>query len=317
MKNLTLQRKYWNVSLLGANITLFLLAFLVNDPLDLFNKTYANADKLFKEFSVESIQKIQVKGEEGQPFTFQKDDGKWTVFENKENLYPADESRVIERLERLVDIRDFQVVTTSKERQQDFEVTDQNFSLSLTSANGEQASIILGKSGASFNSTLVRLTGDDTVYSVKGNLRSDWNQSVSFFRNRKIIQFSAGNLKSVSFSGPQNYQLTRNQANQWSTTAVTNDLDNNAINNHLNSISDTIALDFSDSDFSLEKPYGVIKLTFKNNEEKELIIRGPDQNSEFLVQSEEGKDTFTLSKYKAESFFKDVKSFELAQDPSE
>ena len=52
MKNLTLQRKYWNVSLLGANITLFLLAFLVNDPLDLFNKTYANADKLFKEFSV-------------------------------------------------------------------------------------------------------------------------------------------------------------------------------------------------------------------------------------------------------------------------
>ena len=155
MKNLAIKRKYWNFSLLGANITLFLLALLVNDPLDLFNKTYANAEKLLENITVESVKTIQVNAEEGQSFIFQKTNGQWVVFTNKENQFKADESRLIERLERLIDIRDFQVVTSNTEKQKGFEVTDQNFSISVESQGEERTKIILGKSGASFNSTLV------------------------------------------------------------------------------------------------------------------------------------------------------------------
>ena len=317
MKNLAIKRKYWNFSLLGVNITLFLLALLVNDPLDLFNKTYANAEKLLENFTVESVKTIQVNAEEGQSFTFQKTNGQWVVFTNKENPFKADESRLIERLERLIDVRDFQVVTSNTEKQKGFEVTDQNFSISIESKGEERTKIILGKSGASFNSTLIRLEGENSAYSVKGNLRSDWNQSLSFFRNRRIIQFSADNLKTVAFSGPENYLLTRNNENKWSALNTDNSLDNKMINSHLNSISETVALDFSENDFSLEKPYGVITFTFKNNEISELILKGPDQNSEFLVQSNQGRDTLTLSKYKAESFFKSLKSFELAEGPAQ
>lgn len=305
-----------NVILLTAVVVTFLAGFILNDPLLLFEQSYAKSPLLLTGFKEEDVRQITVVDKNERRVFKRTSDGWLLVYQN--NQYNADSKKIQENLKRLLEIRRYQRVSANKEKFADFEVQDEQFHVILEGENSRQlARIQLGKTASGYTSTLVRLYGEDSVFSAKGSLRNDWNQELDSYREKSLLRLAKPNIKEVVVSGKKSFKLVDSGTEAgWQLSYNKKDLpaDKSKVDNFLSQLADLKGYRF----YNNPPPplaYKVL-LILQGNLNKELEIYGPLKEGEYVAKSSDNPFLLTISKYQVENYFGRPEEFEQKSLPN-
>lgn len=223
-----------NAPLLLFVLNLVLLAgvFVAYDPFDLFSQGYESSPRVLGS-SPEAIQRIEIvppPGSRRQVLERNHGEGEKTESEWKLTLlnqkrgqdpggkhpdrnssgpgdeameYPGDEERIQELIEQLTGLRKYYSIENSNKNQMRYGLRTTGSGECLcnrvvvTERSGKKTSIDIGSSSAVRNETMIRVTGEDRIYSVQGNLiRTTGAGENDYFRNREF--FSPGQRPQIS-----------------------------------------------------------------------------------------------------------------------
>ncbi|MCS6984222.1 MAG: DUF4340 domain-containing protein [Leptospiraceae bacterium] len=298
-----------NIVLLLVVVVLFIIGFLVNDPFLLFEQSYGRSPLLLKDVAEEDVRRIVVINKDERR-VFTRTSSGW-LLEYGGNNYNADSKKIAENLKKLLDIRRYQKVSSSKDKFQELEVADDNFHIILEGENSKVlARLQLGKAASNYTSTLVRRFGEDDVYSAKGSLRSDWNQEVDAYREKTLLLVARPNIKEVVISGKSSFKLAQLGETGWQLSYGKKDVpaDKNRVESFLNQLSELKGYRFY-KEKSPPLAYKVV-LQLQGNLTKELSIYGPLKEGEYVASSTDNPFLLTISKYQVENYLTKPEEFE-------
>lgn len=287
-----------NIILSITAVLLFIAGLMSNDPFGWFEYSYAKAEKLLEIKNSENIKKVTVNKGSEELLEFERRSDGWYVSEKGET-YRADSKKVKENLEKVLDIKRYRVVTSDKEKFSEYGVDKESLSLTISTENGKDR-IFIGVPGSTFNTTLVRLEGEEEVYSARGTLLDDFNRGADLYRDKKLLQFVPANVTGITLKGPENYSLTRDTTGIW-TFNNESPAAEDEVNRLLTELSSLEGSGF------VEKPsardYGTIALTFSNNMTKEIQVKGSGDDSDYYVRSTDNDAWMSIARYKIQSLF--------------
>jgi hypothetical protein len=149
------------------------------------------------------------------------------------NKYPADVSVVRNILSQLNDIKAERIAATSKDKWDQFEVSDSTGTrVILKDGKKEVADLYVGKfsytqppQGAQQNpyqqqrgkmTSFVRLEDEKEVYAVDGFLKMSYQNDVNSYRNKNLVNVNKNDISKLTFNYPdnENFNLTKNN-DQW------------------------------------------------------------------------------------------------------
>ena len=231
--------------------------------------------------------------------------------------YQASFSNIQTNLEGLMKIRRYQEVTSNKEKFSSFEVDESGLNVSFYKDNTDKPilSIYLGKSGKNFNSTLVRLASENTVYSAKGNLKNDWDKELDHFRDKSLLDLVPENIDSYTLSGTYKYSVSKNKLREWEITGGGNLVPalakQDKVKEILGKICDLQANSFHDSGKQPQRSgYANISLVLADKSTVGINILGPDADDMFSVKTSQKPFWASVAKWKIEEIvvkFDDLK----------
>ena len=230
--------------------------------------------------------------------------------------YRASFTNIQANLEGLMKIRRYQEVTSHKEKFSSFEVDESGLKVSFYKDNADKPilSIYLGKSGKNFNSTLVRLDSENTVYSAKGNLKNDWDKELDHFRNKSLLDLVPENIDSYTLSGAYQYSISKNKLQEWEITGGRNPIPalakQDKVKEILRKICDLKANSFHGSEKQTYKKYANISLLLADKSTIGVDILGPDSEDMFFVKTSQKPFWASVAKWKIEDIvvkFDDLK----------
>ncbi|MES0490955.1 MAG: DUF4340 domain-containing protein [Leptospirales bacterium] len=262
-----------NIRLTVLALVLFLFAFLKNDPIRIFEKTFASAAYLLEDFNAADVESIEISQNGNSIHQLQKVDSKWLIRGEKEQQdYQADSSKIHEILTNLEKLKKFYDITNNADRFAEFGLSDNGLKITLN-YSGKKSSFYIGNRGTAAGTNLVRLEKGTTVYSVNANLQGQWNQNRDYFRFKKLVNFTVENIATVHIAkGRVQYDLT-GQAGKW-----------NIIQGHENFNAQATAtrffqelLDLKGGNFYHQKKtgtrIGLITITYKSNVTEKIEFR--------------------------------------------
>ncbi|MDH4200264.1 MAG: DUF4340 domain-containing protein [Spirochaetia bacterium] len=290
-----------NIRLLTINLVVLIIAFLVNDPAHLFESTYAQSPRLLKFRTQSEISEITINAPGNPQLILKKSESGWSVqTSGQDKDYPAD-NRIEKALETLMDLHKYYEVTSNEKKYAEYEINDDALMVELK-GSGKTEQLLIGKPGSGFNTSLARIKGEKTVYSVKGNLKSDWNQNMDYFRNKRLFQFSRENIQSISVQGPVWYTLKNSDDKKWLLTSGNMEVEANLI--RTDRLLDDICL-MEGSEFNNSGQtgfvYGSIKVELKSNTGFTLSINR--NGNDYLVKSEFNPYWQKISEYRIKALF--------------
>jgi len=294
--------KKLNIQLTIAAFTLFVLALLINDPLGFFDYSYDKSPFLMDQSLRRTIKTIKVEENNILKYQLQFNNSKWIINDNQNTNFFADSAKVDSNIDKLFTLRKFNKISSNIEKYSEFGVADNQLKITLTGENKEVV-IFPGNQGSTYNSSLVRLLDDKSVYLVKGNLKQDWNQSVDSFRDKKIFQFTADNISMIKFSGIKNYKFERNNENSWkSPQAPANKKVSEERFSKL--LEDITSLEGNDyfNDKNIGRKVANIEIELKTNTTESLEIYKNSANT-YLMKSNYNSYWMTLPEYKLNNIF--------------
>jgi hypothetical protein len=295
-----LQKK--NTILAALTAAVFLLGFLVNDPFLLFEKSYEKSAPLIKS-KADRVKKVTVTDNTGKRVFTRTTDG-WSLelAGSPLGVLKADVNKIETGLKNIFEARRYQEVSSSKDKQGDFEVRDQDYQIVLEGENGEKiAHAILGKFSGAGNASFVRLADDSSVYAVKGFLRGDWNQDFDQYRDRSILKIAKENIKEVQVSGKQTFKLKADEKGQL-VLDPQRATDKNRATTYANDLSDLTGVRFY-KETNLPPRYGKVTLLLTANVTKEVEFFGPTKDQEFIAKSTDAGAPLTIAKSKVDALF--------------
>ncbi len=156
----------------------------------------------------------------------------WVVM-SEGNKYAADMNVVKNILSQLNDITAKHVAATSKDKWDQFEVSDSTgIRVILKDGKKEVADLYIGKfsyaqppQDAQLNpyqqqrrkmTSFVRLEDEKEVYAVDGFLKMSYQNDVNSYRNKNLVNVNKSDISRLAFKGPgnKNFNLTKNN-DQW------------------------------------------------------------------------------------------------------
>jgi hypothetical protein len=303
-----------NIRLLVLNKILFITGFLLSDPFHFFETSYEKAPKLLKMASKSDITSIKIVHDKNSAIELKKSESGWSVtgFDLQKD-YPADFGKIESALEKLMEMRKYNEVTSNAQRYDEFEVGDKGLLVELKNAN-KVLSLYVGKQGSSFNTSLVRMKDDKTVYSVRGNLKADWNQTPDYFRIKQLFHLTKDNIKEIVVSGPINLSLKNTEKNTWSVEMGMTAIDANQV--RANRMIDDLSLLEGTEFYNLSNlplsvvPYGKIKITLKSNTGFNLEVNRV--GNEFIAKSEQNPYWQKVPEYRIKSIFPEINEIKLS-----
>ncbi len=299
-----------NLVLTVIATVLFVFSFWVNDPFSLFVSNYETSDPLIETASLQKIDEIILEKGGQTLLTFLKksaSSNSWFVTSPKrQGEYRADVGVIQKSFDNLMGIKKYQEVTSSKEKHAKFELDKESglkVSFSKKGVDKPLFSILLGKAGTGFSSTLVRLIEDDSIYSAKGNLRSDWEQTIDHFRDKTILDLVPENIDSYVLNGAQNYSVIKNKLKEWEIKAglvpVPVLAKQDKVKNILKKICELEANSFPEPNKRLpRKKYASIEILLANKSKIDLAVFGPDSDDMYFVKSSQRSFGVFLAKWK-------------------
>lgn len=255
-----------NIRLTAAVILLSILSFFINDPLGVLEKNYESSENLISHYNPDDIISIELSQANLVFYTLQKKENNWILHTKNSKQFPADSTKINLLLKKISSLKKYRDITSNKERFTEFGLSEDSLKLVLSTAEGKTA-IIIGKQGATLNTSLVRIMGEDTVYSVRSNLKRNWNQIPDYFRIKKLAKFTPENISSVKVENQKNtYELSSNIDGNWVLTLKRNSTPANASNveRFLKGLTYVEGDSFYDGK-STGKTVALITLTFKGN----------------------------------------------------
>jgi hypothetical protein len=295
-----LQKK--NTILAAITAAVFLLGFLVNDPFLLFEKSYEKSAPLIKS-KADRVKKVTLTDAAGKRIFTRTTDG-WTLelAGSPLGVMKADATKVETGLKNIFEARRYQEVSSSKDKQGDFEVRDQDYQILLEGENGDKiAQAILGKYSGAGNASFVRLADDTSVYAVKGFLRGDWNQDADQYRDRSILKIAKENIKEIQVSGKESFKLKADEKGQLMLDPQ-RATDKNRATTYANDLSDLTGVKFY-KETNLPPRVGKITVLLSANVTKDIEFFGPTKEQEYIAKSTDAGSPLTVAKSKVDALF--------------
>ena len=313
-------QKNLNYLLTGFCFLFFILGLLTNDPLNWFEASYQKSPLLLDNITKNDIEKIEVYTGTNLDLNFKKNDSNWFAQDSiTKNDYKIDNSILDSNIDNLLAIRKYQEVASNKDKFSTYNVDTNGFHVIVTATDKKKYDIYIGKQATEFNTTSVRLSNEESIYSAKGNLKNDWSQSLNHFRDKSLFHFIPDNIASFSVSGLYNYSVVKNDK-MWKINFLgqNNDTDENRINTLLKDISNLKADSFADAEVSQQK-YASITLKTLSAEDLVLDIYTSVNNKEvYFVKTSYLQDITSISKWRIDSILVkplDLKKSTIANTP--
>jgi len=290
-----------NTILLAAVAGVFLLAFLVNDPFLLFEASYEKAKPLIKS-KADRVKKITTIDAAGKRTFTRTTEGFNLETTAQPGTFKADITKIDTGLKNIFEARRYQEVSSNKEKQGEYEVRDTDFQIVLEGENGDKiATAVLGKFSGAANSSFIRLTDENSVYAVKGFLRSDWNQELDQYRDKTILRIAKENIKEITASGKSSFRLKSDDKGVL-TLEPARATDKSRVATLSADISELTGTKFY-KEINLPPLYGKVVIQLSANISKEIEFFGPTKDQEFVARSTDSAAPLTLPKSKVEALF--------------
>lgn len=297
-----------NTILAAITGAVFLLAFLVNDPFLLFEKSYEKSKPLVSG-RAERVKKITaIEGNNKRIFSRTTDGWSAELAGAPQGVVRADVSKIETGLKNIFEARRYQEVSSNKETQGEYEVREQDYQLLLEGENGEKiASLLLGKFSGSGNASFVRLADESSVYAVKGFLRGDWNQDADQYRDRTILRIAKENVREIKAAGKSTFALKGDDKGNFSLDPA-RATDKARVNTYLGDLTELVGVKFH-REAALPPKYGSIAVLLSSNVTKQIDFYGPTKEQEFVATSSDTPQALTLPKSKVEALFPRIDDF--------
>ena len=301
--------KNTNIRLLCINLFLLVTGFLLSDPLHWFESTYEKSPRFIKSGTKSDIVAIKITASPDNIIELKKTESGWSVIgSGQQKDYPGDNSRIEGALERLFEMRKYYEVSANAEKYAEFEVSDNDLQIELKSA-AKTYSFILGKQGSAYNTSMVREKAEKTVYSVRGNLKSEWNQNLDYFRNKRLVHINRENINEVTISGPVMIHLKSGEKNSWSLEQGREFLETNP--SRVNRLIDDISLLEGIEFHYLPQNgfvYGNIKILLKSNTILNIEINRI--GNEYIIKSDQNPFWQKIPEFRIKSIFPELKEIQ-------
>ena len=136
--------------------------------------------------NAEDISKISISGKDSNIILIKGDDGWFIAPQN----YPADETTVNNIIRTISELKLTALVSESK-NYSIYEL-DKDNSIEVESYAGDKIlrKISIGKPASSYRHTFVMLGDDHRVYHAEGNMKNEFNKTVSDLRDKLVMKFS-------------------------------------------------------------------------------------------------------------------------------
>lgn len=290
-----------NTILAIATGAVFLLAFLVNDPFLIFEKSYEKSKPVISG-RAERVKKVTVSdGAQKRIFTRSTEGWSAELAGSPLGVQRADSQKIDAGLNNLFEARRYQEVSSNKEKQADYEVRDTDFQLLLEGENGDKiAQVVLGKFSGAGNASFMRLADDTSVYAVKGFLKGDWNQEFDLYRDRTVLRVARENVREIRASGKTSVTLKADDKGSF-TLEPARATDKSRINTFLADLTELTGVKFHKD--ALPAPYGKISVLLSSNVTKEVEFFGPTKDQEFVARSSDMPSPVTIARSKVEALF--------------
>ena len=209
-------------------------------------------------------------------------------------------------------------MTSSKNKHASYKVSDKDLHIVLQKSGGKLiADLFIGKRGSAYSSTLVRLSNEEEVYSVKGYIKSDWDKPITSFRDKHLLKIAKENIsaievKTVGVNAAKSFSIFRNDLGKW--MVKSQNIENNTKKNTLNRLLQLFEK-LEGSSFYTENRnlplYAKVKLILNNKQEYVLEINGPingeKKDNNYIAKSNYLTDYIKLTKHKVDQITLDPK----------
>jgi hypothetical protein len=290
-----------NTILAIATGAVFLLAFLVNDPFLIFEKSYEKSKPVIAG-RPERVKKITVMdGAQKRIFTRSTEGWSAELAGSPLGVQRAESQKIDTGLNNLFEARRYQEVSSNKDKQADYEVRDTDFQLLLEGENGEKiAQVVLGKFSGAGNASFIRVADETSVYAVKGFLRGDWNQEFDLYRDRTVLRVARENVREIRVSGKSNFALKGDDKGNFALEPA-RATDKTRVNTYLADLTELTGVKFYKE--PMPAAHGRIRVVLSSNVTKEVEFFGPTKDQEFVAKSTDMPFPVTIARSKVEALF--------------
>ncbi len=259
---------------------------------------------------IHEINKIEII-KNGEIQELNKIENKWVV--SSKLGVDADQVAVNEMINKTKEMIKGDLASTNPEKKASFEVDESGVEIKMYSEDSLITDFFVGKAGADFNSTYVRLAEEDNVYLTKNYIRMYFDKSD--FRDLAILDFDKEKATEIKIDqqGEEIIILTKKDGVWKAEWYDPFKVDENKVTSLLSSLSKLTAkdviVDKDLSDAGLAKPE--ITLTVKIENEEEILLVGKKENETYYVKRLFDDTIYTVAEYKIKDMQKGKNDFEL------
>jgi Domain of unknown function (DUF4340) len=174
-----------NLKLIIALVVIAVIYFLTTR-----SSSSSDFDKNFTDLDTESITKIEITKDS--LITLVKENDVWMV-----DNYKANQELVSSALEHVKNIKLARKVSSNAEKHAKYEV-DKGTKIVLS--GDKDTAFILGKTGASYQNVFIRRDGEDDVFTTVKNFKSNFEKSVTDWKDKSIISVSKDAIASIAIN---------------------------------------------------------------------------------------------------------------------
>ena len=207
------------IVLFCALVALYLIALFLGGTPQGEGLQRRGSAKLCPGFMAEHAHRIElVQKKKDQPESravIEKKGGDWSIPACQG--YPADAKRIDQLLKALEEAKIYRAITQNKEKWTRFRVDEQGTRLQVYDADGARlASLFVGKSGADYQNTCVRLNGSKEVVAVTGSLRAGGTPRATSWLDKELMSFDREEIAELSFViGEEKTAAKKNEDGSW------------------------------------------------------------------------------------------------------
>jgi hypothetical protein len=226
--------------------------------------------------------------------------------------YPVDSSLVQTALDKLKTMKKDDLISQNPGKQAELEV-DTVHGLRVDLANDKGASFAtfyIGKNGADWSTTFLRMKGSNDVYLVGGSVKYSFFADKGRWKDKSIVKVDRAFAKAIAIAkadttiqialtAPSPKDSAAKPA--WLIVSPVKDTAKNAeIDKIFNTLSSLSAMEFedaalSDDSMGFAKPYCTVTVSMENGDKKTVVlgkqkasdgrrwVRTPDKNATFLI----------------------------------
>jgi len=238
------------------------------------------------------------------PIEFTKKEGTWVV---SDKGYPADSSSIEKMLDTLKKLK-LSALVSQKEDLNRYELDNDNLIL-VKALTGQKIifEFTMGKTAPSLNHTFVRLKDNKNIYSANGNFRSDFDNSLEDFRDKKVLEFKEASIKQIFIEKDEISKTIiskegKKEKEETSITWTSDDgtpVDTEMISTLMSAVSFLKCEKYLDDDTrnKLEKEKPLCKIILKNENTIELMLFKIDTQDNFIGISSMNEYAFAISQF--------------------